>query len=567
MLLLRDLEHVFEEAIRQVFSLSGPIGSKVRVSSQKNADYQCDYALGAAKQLGKSPRAIAELIVGAVQSDLIESLEIAGPGFINIRLKDAYLTRVAVSIFTAFEQQHWTEDSAKKRIIVDYSGPNVAKEMHVGHLRSTILGDAIVRILSFQGHEVIRQNHLGDWGTQFGMLIQYLLEHEQADQDIAELNGLYRAAKAAFDADEAFATRARARVVQLQAGDEETLQIWQRIVSVSQAYFSDLYRRLDTLLINEDFKPESFYNPVLSSVVDELRAKGLLTKSDGAECIFPAHNVDETVTPLIVQKSDGGYLYATTDLAAIRYRTQELKADQIVYVTDARQKQHFAQVFEAAERMGWIQAGQAVHVPFGTMLGADGKPFKTRSGDVVKLVDLLNEAEEQVRHVVREKLGDVARLTDEDIRSLAIGAIKYADLLSDRERDYVFHLSKMVALEGNTAPYIQYCHVRTKAILAKQASDIRMEDLKITQPEEHALLVEIERFGEVLENVTRELRPHLLCEWLLGVASAFNSFYERCKVLDDDASIQRSRVALTRLASSAFANGLSLLGIRTVSKM
>jgi arginyl-tRNA synthetase len=444
--------------------------------------------------------------------------------------------------------------------------------MHVGHLRSTVIGDAIAHTLAFLGHRVIRQNHLGDWGTQFGMLIEQLLE--AGEPAGADLDDLYRAAQARFERDPAFAARARERVVALQAGDPTSLALWRRLVQQSTERFAAVYARLGAALTTADIRPESFYNPLLPDIVAELEAKGLARPSEGALCVFldGFTRPDGTPLPLMVRKSDGGYLYATTDLAALRYRVEVLRAERLIYVTDARQAQHFAMVFAAARRAGWLPPHvRAEHVPFGTVLGEDGRPFRTRSGDTVRLADLLDEAERRAAALVAEKnpaLDAAARARV--ARAVGIGAIKYADLASDRVKDYVFSWERMLAMEGNTAPYLQYAYARIRSIFRKAAGmpPPPAGPLVLGEPAERALVLKLLQLGGVVRAVGETLEPHRLCAYLYDVATAFSTFYERCPVLQAPDSARRaSRLWLCELTARTLACGLGLLGIEVLERM
>lgn len=558
------------------------VDPQIRTSqNEKFGDFQANLAMGLAKLVGGKPRDIAEKIVAALpwRGVCAEQPSIAGPGFINIRLDRGFLERSIAEV--AKDDRLGVPRVAKPQtVVIDYSGPNVAKEMHVGHLRSSVIGDAIARLLDFQGQRVIRQNHLGDWGTQFGMLIEYLIERDAAGRPpAADLNSEYQAAKRRFDEDPAFAERARGRVVSLQAGDAEALRYWGRLIDDSRRAFNAVYRRLNVSLGDGDIRAESAYNPLLADTVAELERLGLTKMSDGAACVFlpgfAAENGDPL--PLIIRKSDGGYLYATTDLAALRYRVRELHAARIIYVTDARQKQHFAMVFKTAELAGWLNAGGSTvkleHMPFGSVLGEDGKPFKTRSGETVKLADLLNEAEERALKVVT---GKSPELSSEERKTIAhavgIGAIKYADLSSDRIKDYVFNWDRMLSFDGNTAPYLQNAVVRIRSIFRKAKAqglpDHAAAVILLGDPAERALALRILQFPGVVEQVAQSLEPHRLCTYLFELASQYHQFYERCPVITapDDAT-RGSRLALSALTDRVLVQGLDLLGIAAVDRM
>ncbi|WP_437904852.1 arginine--tRNA ligase [Sorangium sp. So ce327] len=542
-----------------------------------HADYQANAAMALGKRLGKPPREVAAAIVAALQLDgICRKVEIAGPGFVNLTLEDAYLTRELAE--TAGGGRLGIAPAAEpETVIVDYSGPNAAKEMHVGHLRSTIIGDALARVLEALGNRVIRQNHLGDWGTPFGMLIEHMLDLGEAaasqELSVGDLDAFYRQARAKFDGDAAFAERSRRRVVRLQGGDEQTLALWRQLVRESTRYFESVYRRLGVTLTDADFAGESFYNPMLPDVIEELGRKGLARESEGALCVFPAGFTGKggEPLPLIVRKQDGGYGYATTDLAAIRHRLTTVGARRIVYVVGAPQSQHFAMVFATAREAGWLAPpARAEHVAFGSVLGADKKMFKTRSGDTVKLSDLLDEATERASKVVREKNPELdAEAADAVARAVGVGAVKYADLSSDRIKDYVFDWDRMLAFEGNTAPYLMYAHARIRSIFRKAGVESPREaGIVLSEPAERALALELLRFGAVLEDVAATLEPHRLCGYLFELAGSFTSFYERCPVLRAESDdVRRSRLALCDLTAEVLAKGLGLLGIEAPERM
>jgi arginyl-tRNA synthetase len=536
-------------------------------------DFQANVAMGLAKRLGRKPRDVAEALVAALDlSGIAGKPDIAGPGFVNVRLDDAFLAEQARDAAADRERLGLAPSSAPETVVVDYSGPNVAKEMHVGHLRSTVIGDALARTLTFQGNRVVRRNHVGDWGTQFGMLIEYCIETGArlgADTDLTEM---YRTAVARDASDPAFSERARARVVALQSGDPETRRWWQELVALSERQFDAVYRRLDVTLTLDDIRGESSYNALLPEIVAELRAKGLARESEGALCVFPEGftTKEGEPLPLIVQKTDGGYLYATTDLAALRQRLVELGAKRLVYVTDARQRQHFQMVFATARAAGWIGPDVRVeHVVFGSVLGEDGKPFKTRSGDTVRLAELLDEAEERALAVVVEKNPDLG--PEERTRvahAVGIGAIKYADLASDRVKDYVFSWPRMLAMDGNTAPYLQYAYARIRSIFRKAGLDAAPSAaVVLREPAERALVVQLLAFEGVVDAVGRTLEPHRLCVYLYDVATAFSAFYEACPVLLAEPAVRDSRLVLCELTARTLAVGLGLLGIETVKRM
>ena len=549
----------------------------------KFGDFQANVAMSLAKQLQRKPRDIAEqLCAGAELSDLCETPEIAGPGFINLRILPSVIAQQLLTL-AGDERLAIAPDSHPQTVVVDYSGPNVAKEMHVGHLRSTIIGDAIAKVLNYLGHNVIRQNHLGDWGTQFGMLIEHLIDSGwQLGQgkSIGDLNILYKEAKKRFDADADFAERSRQRVVTLQSGDPQTRALWLELVKASRKYFSEVYERLDVTLQDSDARGESSYNDTLQDTLDELAGKGLTQKDQGATVVYLPEFVgrDDKPLPLIVQKSDGGFLYATTDLACLRYRISELHAQRVIYVTDARQSQHFAMVFKTAELAGWLNdAVKLEHVPFGSVLGEDGKPFKTRSGEVVRLIDLIEEAERRAKDVVTSKNPDLSEEQQIQVaKTVGVGAIKYADLSSDRVKDYVFAWDRMLAMEGNTAPYLQYAYTRVQSIFRKGLQQLENTDIsklhsthiEIKEPIEKQLGLKLFQLESVLNVVAERLEPHRLCTYLYELATLFSSFYEACPVLKAETEISRNtRLLLCELTSRTLKLGLDLLGIRVLEKM
>ncbi len=538
-------------------------------------DYQANGAMGAAKRLKTNPRELAQNILDNLDLEgIADKLEIAGPGFINIYLSNKFLaTSLADSASTAANNPN------PQTIVVDYSSPNLAKEMHVGHLRSTIIGDAIARVLEYQGHKVVRQNHMGDWGTQFGMLIaeleQQLSEGEQAELALNDLEVFYQQSKKHFDEDPEFADTARAYVVKLQSGDQHCRTLWQKFIQVSVAHNLDIYQQLNVGLNEDHIMPESAYNDDLQNVLDDLTAKGLAVESDGAKVVFLEELADKNGEPsvMIVQKSGGGFLYATSDLAAMRYRVNKLQADRILYSIDARQSLHMKQVFTAARKAGYApQSVGLEHHPFGTMMGKDGKPFKTRSGGTVKLADLLVEAVERAERLLRDKNTD---LSDEDIKLIArkvgIGAIKYADLSKTRTNDYIFDWDAMMSFEGNTAPYLQYAYTRIRSIFRKANIDAQSfnAEINIVEPQEKALAMKLLQFEEVVDQVASEGYPHILCNYVYELASAFMSFYEHCPILKDGVAeqSQQSRLQLSKQASETIAKGLDLVGIEVMEKM
>ncbi len=538
------------------------------------ADFQANGAMTLAKAVGQKPRDLAAAIVAALRvDDLCAKVEIAGPGFINGWLRDDALTRLLVEAGER-EEAFLERAASPEKVVIDYSSPNVAKEMHVGHLRSTIIGDSLARVLEARGHTVVRQNHLGDWGTPFGMLIEHLVDLGlgNAELHIDDLDAFYRAARAKFDADPAFADKSRRRVVLLQGGDADTLALWRELVEQSRRYFGEAYDRLGVTLRDSDVAGESLYNPMLPDVIAELDRKGLLVESDGALCVFPPGFTSKEggPLPLIVRKQDGGYGYATTDLAGIRYRTQTLTARRLLYVVGAPQSQHLAMVFATATLAGWLAPpARAEHVAFGSVLGSDKKMFKTRAGETVKLLSLVKEAEERALAVVVEKNPELDAETQRAVaHSVGIGAIKYADLSSDRIKDYVFDWDRMLAFEGNTAPYAMYAHARIRSILRKAGAAPDVRALSIAAPAEHALALDLLAFPSVVAEVERTLEPHRLCGYVFSIATAFSNFYEQCSVLQADSAEQRrSRLALCELTARTLGRALSLLGIEAPDRM
>jgi len=564
---------VFRSALGKAFGAELADTDPVLRSSQ-HADFQANLALPLGKRLGRPPREVAGALVAELgTSELIEKTEIAGPGFINIHVGNGWLSSALAQV--AAGSLGLAPVAHPETVAIDYSSPNVAKEMHVGHLRSTIIGDALARVLEAQGHRVVRQNHLGDWGTPFGMLIEHLLDggSESAEHSVRDLNAFYQAARKKFDDDPAFAERARRRVVLLQGGDADTLALWKKLVDASKAYFASVYALLGITLGDADVAGESLYNPLLAGVIAELCAKGLAVDSDGAVCVFPPgfSGREGEPLPLIIQKQDGGYGYATTDLAAIRYRVEKLGASRIVYVVGSPQAQHLSMVFAAAKLAGWLPATvRAEHVAFGSVLGADKKMLKTRAGETTRLIDLLDEAVSRARAIVAEKNPTLDAAEQEAIaRAVGIGAVKYADLSSDRIKDYVFDFDRMLAFEGNTAPYLQYAHARIRSIFRKGEAAVPPPGaIVIAQPAEKALAKLLLAFPTVVDDVATTLHPHKLCGYLFELATAFSGFYESCPVLKAGTPAERdSRLALSDLTARIVERGLGLLGIEAPARM
>jgi arginyl-tRNA synthetase len=538
------------------------------------ADYQANAALALAKPLGRAPREIATALIEHLDtSSIIERAEVAGPGFINLWLSQQYLSRELARVAAAdlgLEQA----DPAEV-VVIDYSSPNVAKEMHVGHLRSTIIGDALARVLEALGHRVIRQNHLGDWGTPFGMLIEHLLDmgNASAEQSIGDLKVFYQAARGKFESDPGFAERSRQRVVLLQSGDPETLGLWRQLVGLSKQYFAAVYTELGVTLRDEHIAGESTYNPMLAEVVSDLEARGLAVESDEAICVFPPGFAgrDERPVPLIIRKRDGGYGYATTDLACVRHRTTTLGATRIIYVVGAPQAQHLAMVFAAAKLAGWLgDNAHAEHVPFGSVLGTDKKMLKTRAGEAIRLMDLLQEAVSRAHAIVSEKNPTLDDALQRAIaRAVGIGAVKYADLASDRVKDYVFDWDRMLAFDGNTAPYLQYAHARIRSIFRKGQTEVPSPDtINVSGAQERQLAMLLLSFPTVVADVAQTLLPHKLCGYLYELATGLSAFYEACPVLKAPSEAERaSRLALCDLTARVLARGLELLGIDAPDRM
>ncbi|HEX7132864.1 MAG TPA: arginine--tRNA ligase [Iamia sp.] len=549
------------------------------VSRSDRADLQANGALALAKRLGRNPRQVAQEVLDGVDlSDLVETVEVAGPGFLNLTLADdaiAGLARTAASD----PRLDVAPDPDAGTVVVDYSAPNVAKEMHVGHLRSTVIGDALVRVLEHLGHEVKRENHTGDWGTPFGMLIEHLVDVGEdeavAELSVGDLNRFYQDARRSFDASEEMKERARERVVLLQSGDPETLRLWQLLVDQSAAYFQLVYDRLGVLLTPDDIVGESFYNDDLPGIVEDLRAKGLLVLDDGAECVFPPGFTgrDGEPQPMIVRNRNGGYGYAATDLATIRHRVEVTHASRILYVVGAPQRDHLEMVFAVARMADWLPEDvSAEHIPFGNLLGADRKMFKTRSGATVRLVDLLDEAIERAAATIAERNPDLVGDEREAVaQAVGIGAIKYADLSSDRVKDYVLDFDRMLAFEGNTGPYMQYAHARIRSIFRRGEVDPSTLDpsaLALGHPRERALALALLGFEAVVRQTAETAQPHRLCGYLFDLAQTFTGFYEACPVLKaDDEATRASRLVLCDLTARTLSTGLALLGIESPDRM
>ena len=538
------------------------------------ADFQANAALALAKKLGEQPRAVAQRIVDALDLDGIAGApEISGPGFVNVRLDPAW---IAAEV-SGLDERLGVPTQEPQTIPVDYSAPNVAKEMHVAHLRTTVVGDALVRTLEHLGHHVIRQNHVGDWGTMFGMLIEHLLavgeDSPEAQLMVTDPNTFYAAARAEFDSDEDFATRSRGRVVKLQAGDADTLRLWHELVDLSKQYFNRVYSTLGVTLTDADLAGESTYNDELADICDELEAAGIATMSDGALCVFLDGYTgrEGKPQPLIIRKSDGGYGYATTDLATIRHRVRDLGADRCLYVIGAPQALHLNMVWDTARKAGWLPDDvEVVHVQIGNVLGEDRKLLRTRAGNPLKLMALLDEAVTKARAVIDEARPDL----DPEVRAaiapqVGIGAVKYADLAVAHDSEYVFDLDRMVSLTGNTGPYLQYAAARIRSIFRSAGLDPRQPDGRIllTEPAERALALALLDFGDVVVQVGDLLEPHRLCTYLFDLAQHFSAFYEQCPVLKADSETRASRLALCAATLAVLDQGLDLLGIARPAQM
>lgn len=548
-------------------------------SKPQFGDYQANGVMGIAKKLGKNPKDFAQSVLENLHqtqalAGVVDKFEIAGPGFINIFLSDEFLAKSAQTARTA--PNLGISPAQTETVVVDYSSPNIAKEMHVGHLRSTIIGDSTVRVLEFLGNRVIRANHVGDWGTQFGMLIAYLekMQNENAsDMDLSDLEGFYRDAKATYDGDEAFAQKSRSYVVKLQQGDDYCLKMWQKLINITMTQNQATYERLSVTLTDKDIMGESLYNPMLPKIVADLKAQGLAVQDDGAWVVYldDYKNKDGEPLGVIVQKQDGGYLYTTTDIAAAKYRYETLHADRAIVYSDTRQSQHMAQAWTIARLAGFVpHSFKLEHHNFGMMLGKDGKPFKTRSGGTVKLAELLDEAQARASILIDSKNPDIS--DDEKrtlIHAIAIGAVKYADLSKHRTTDYVFDWDNMLNFEGNTAPYMQYAYTRIRSIFAKAKIDPDglSGSMFISDDKERTLMVKLLQFSEVLTTIAKDGTPHVLCNYLYELAGIFSSFYEACPILSADDDIKHSRLLLADLTAKTLKTGLDLLGIKTVEKM
>lgn len=543
----------------------------------QRADFQANGALALGRRLGRDPRQIADEVLRNTRlEDLCATAEVAGPGYINLVVDNRLLGRLLAAM--APDARLGVPITASpETVVVDYSAPNTAKEMHVGHLRSTIIGDAAVRLLEWLGHTIVRENHVGDWGTPFGMLIEHLLDVGEAEAShelsVGDLDGFYKAARRKFDHDPGFQERARRRVVLLQRGDAETRRLWERLSEQSMQYFMTVYDRLGVRLTKADFVGESYYNDQLESVVDELDQLGLLRESEGAECVFPKGftNRDGEPLPLIVRKRDGGFGYAATDLATIRHRVRDLGATRLLYVVGLPQQQYLAMLFEAAREAGWLTPPvRAEHVGFGSVLGTDGKLLRSRAGRAVKLIDLLDEAVARAAAAVAERNPSLDEQTRSEVaQAVGIGAVKYADLSTDRTKDYVFDYDRMLAFDGKTGPYLQYAHTRIRSIFRRAGIDAPgvAGAVRVSEPAERDLALELLQFGEVLEGVAKSLEFHRLASYLYELSTAFTAFYESCPVLRAEGEVRQSRLVLCDLSARVLALGLGLLGITAPDQM
>lgn len=576
-----NIQALLSEKVSQAMIAAGAPADcepQVRQSAKVQfGDYQANGMMAVAKKLGMAPRQLAEQVLTHLDLNGIASkVEIAGPGFINIFLDPAFLAQHVQQALVS--DRLGVTQPAKQTVVVDYSAPNVAKEMHVGHLRSTIIGDAAVRTLEFLGHNVIRANHVGDWGTQFGMLIAWLEKQQQenaGEMALADLEGFYRDAKKHYDEDEAFAERARSYVVKLQGGDEYFREMWRKLVDITMSQNQLTYDRLNVTLTREDVMGESLYNPMLPGIVADLKAKGLAVESEGATVVFLDEYKNKEGEPMgvIIQKKDGGYLYTTTDIACAKYRYETLHADRVLYYIDSRQHQHLMQAWTIVRKAGYVPDSVPLeHHMFGMMLGKDGKPFKTRAGGTVKLADLLDEALERARRLVAEKNPDMpADELEKLANAVGIGAVKYADLSKNRTTDYIFDWDNMLAFEGNTAPYMQYAYTRVLSVFRKADIDesaLANAQVIISEDREAQLAARLLQFEETLTVVAREGTPHVMCAYLYDVAGLFSGFYEHCPILSaENEDIRNSRLKLAQLTAKTLKLGLDTLGIETVERM
>ncbi len=576
-----NIQALLSEKVSQAMIAAGAPADcepQVRQSAKVQfGDYQANGMMAVAKKLGMAPRQLAEQVLTHLDlSGIASKVEIAGPGFINIFLEPAFLAEQVQQALAS--ERLGVSQPTRQTIVVDYSAPNVAKELHVGHLRSTIIGDAAVRTLEFLGHHVIRANHVGDWGTQFGMLIAWLEKQQQenaGDMALADLEGFYRDAKKHYDEDEAFAERARNYVVKLQSGDAYFREMWRKLVDITMTQNQITYDRLNVTLTRDDVMGESLYNPMLPGIVADLKAKGLAVESEGATVVFLDEFKNKEGDPMgvIIQKKDGGYLYTTTDIACAKYRYETLHADRVLYYIDSRQHQHLMQAWTIVRKAGYVPDSVPLeHHMFGMMLGKDGKPFKTRAGGTVKLADLLDEALERARRLVAEKNPDMpADELEKLANAVGIGAVKYADLSKNRTTDYIFDWDNMLAFEGNTAPYMQYAYTRVLSVFRKADIDeqaLASAPVIISEDREAQLAARLLQFEETLTVVAREGTPHVMCAYLYDVAGLFSGFYEHCPILSaENDAVRNSRLKLAQLTAKTLKLGLDTLGIETVERM
>lgn len=585
------LENIIRQAFNQALIPADYPILLTEATKAEFGDYQANGVMKAAKLLGKNPRDLAALVIELIdKQDIIEKLEVAGPGFINVTLADAFLASFVEQLNSDNNYGVNYLNHDKQTVVVDYSSPNLAKEMHVGHLRSTVIGDALYRILSYMGDRVIRQNHVGDWGTQFGMLIAYMQElnggneHQEFTAELSDLEEFYRKAKTRYDTDEEFQKRARHCVVVLQNSQEygeegqQVYRYWQDFTQISLTHCLQIYAQLGALLTAHDVAPESMYNKELPAVIESLERQQLLTLSDGAKCIFfgAEEQLATSDTPFIVQKQDGGFLYATTDLAALNYRCHVLNASRLIYVVDARQSLHFKQLFSVAKQASFAKADTELqHIEFGTMMAEDGKPFKTRTGGTVKLIDLINEAQKRALNVASSKNSDLDDNAKQQLATtLAIAAIKYADLSKNRSSDYIFSFDKMLSFDGNTAPYLLYAYTRIKSLLTKVSElglDLNSQannQIILVEAIEHRLALTLARFSDSIAITAKECYPHYLCQYLYNLSGVFMQFYENCAVIkESNSQLVNSRLLLVKKVGEILATGLNLLGITTVNRM
>jgi len=548
------------------------------VRPSDHADAQVNGALPLAKRLGVSPRELAQRVIDTgVLTDVATAVEVAGPGFINVTFSADFLSGLLAAV-AADERVGVAPAVDPMTVVVDYSAPNVAKEMHVGHLRSTVIGDCLVRIMGFLGHDVIRENHIGDWGRPFGMLIEHLLD---LGEDVAaeglgqgDLDGFYKQANAKFTADEAFADRSRDRVVKLQGGDEETLVLWRRLVDMSTAYFNQVYSKLGVLLTDDDLAGESRYQPLMEGVYERLERADLLREDDGAMVVDVDgfSNRDGDPLPLIAKSRTGAFMYATSDLACVVDRVERLDADLMLYVIGSPQAQHLQMVFAVCEMAGWLTPPrQAIHVGFGSVLGDDRKMLRSRAGAAVKLVDLLDEAVERAEAAIEEKNPDLDAGTRLEVANMVgVGAIKYADLSTDRVKDYVFDFDRMLAFEGNTGPYLQYAHARICSIFRREGVDrssVRSAPIELVEPHERALALQLLAFPTAVDSVLENYQPHKLCTYVFDLATAFSGFYEHCRIKGSPEPTYSSRLALADVTARVLERALGLLGIDAPEQM